>query len=114
LKSMGDEAAAHVRRHLPAALEAREEVYLVTHVPPLRAACWYDGRISDDEWAPHFTCQAMGQALLEIMPRFPDRRLTVLCGHTHGSGFTQPLANLRIHTGGAEYGQPVLHQVLEV
>ena len=67
LKTLGDEAAAHMRRVLPLALEQFREVVLLTHVPPFREACWHDGRSSDDEWAPHFTCQAMGEAILEIM-----------------------------------------------
>jgi hypothetical protein len=114
LKSLGDRAADHIREHLPEALAAREDVLLVTHVPPFRAACWYDGQISDDEWSPHFTCQAMGQAILEIMARCPERRLTVLCGHTHGGGQAQPLPNVVVHTGGALYGQPAIARVFEV
>ncbi len=114
LKAMGDEAAAAVRRTLPAALDRYEVVYFLTHVPPLREACWYNGRISDDEWAPHFTCKAVGDALLEIMRDFPSRELIVLCGHTHGAGEARPLENMRILTGGAEYGFPAINQLFRV
>ena len=86
---------------------------LLTHVPPLREACWHAGQISDDEWAPHFTCVATGEAILEIMATQPENRLTVLCGHTHGQGETQPLANVQVITGGADYGHPVIQRVLE-
>lgn len=113
LKNLGDEAAAHVRRVLPSALETYRDVVFLTHVPPLRGACWHEGKISDDQWAPHFTCQAVGEALVEIMAAHPRRRLTVLCGHTHGEGECQPLPNLQIITGGAEYGQPTITRVLE-
>lgn len=113
LKSLGDEAAAHVRRVLPMALARYRHVVLLTHVPPFREACWHEGRLSDDDWAPHFTCLATGQAMLEIMRKHPDNRLTVLCGHTHGSGETQPRANLQVITGGAEYGAPRIAQVFE-
>ncbi len=102
LKALGDEAAAHFRRVLPEALEKYREVVLLTHVPPFREACWHEGRISDDDWATHFTCQASGQAILERMRLHPDRQLTVLCGHTHGRGETQPRQNLQVITGGAE------------
>ncbi len=114
LKALGDEAAAHIRRVLPVALAERPQVLLVTHVPPLRAACWHQGQISDDQWAPHFTCQALGEALLEVMRDHPDRRLIVLCGHTHGAGETRPLDNVVIHTGGAEYGQPAINRILDL
>lgn len=114
LKALGDESADHLRRVLPPALARHEHVYLVTHVPPFRSACWYDGRISDDEWAPHFTCQAMGTAILEIMRDHPTRQLTVVCGHTHGSGESRPADNVEVLTGGALYGQPALTRVFEI
>jgi 3',5'-cyclic-AMP phosphodiesterase len=113
LKALGDEAAAHVRRFLPLAFENYSEVVLLTHVPPLAEACWHEGRISDEQWMPHFTCQAVGAAILEIMATRPDKRLTVLCGHTHGRGKSEPLANVHVITGGAEYGHPVIERVFE-
>ncbi|HIA17863.1 MAG TPA: phosphoesterase, partial [Planctomycetaceae bacterium] len=39
LKELGDQAAAHIRHVLPSALDLFSQVYLVTHVPPLREAC---------------------------------------------------------------------------
>ncbi|HVX10431.1 MAG TPA: metallophosphoesterase [Pirellulales bacterium] len=114
LKAMGDAAARHVEEVLPAALAEHEEVFFLTHVPPLREACWYQGKTSNDEWLPHFTCLAVGEALLRVMRDHPDRRLTVLCGHTHGRGEAQPLANVHILTGGAEYGSPEIQRVFEV
>jgi predicted MPP superfamily phosphohydrolase len=114
LEALADEAAAHARRVLPAALARAEEVYFVTHVPPYREAAWYQGRHSDDNWAPHFTSRAMGEALREIMAAHPQRRLTVLCGHTHGQGEAEILPNLRVLTGGAMYGQPEVQRVFEV
>jgi len=113
LKGLGDEAAAHFRRVLPGALEKYRDVVLLTHVPPFREACWHEGRISNDDWAPHFTCQASGQAILEATRLHPDGRLTVLCGHTHGGGETQPRQNLQVITGGAEYGKPEIAGVFE-
>ena len=71
---------------------------LLTHVPPVREACWHEGQLSDDQWAPHFTCLAVGEAILDVMAGHPDKRLTVLCGHTHGQGETQPLPNVQILT----------------
>ena len=113
LETLGDEAAAHIRRVLPTALEKSSHVVLLTHVPPLREACWHEGQISDDAWAPHFTCKAVGDAILEIMTLHPDQQLTVLCGHTHGCGETRPLDNVLILTGGAEYGKPAVQRVFE-
>ncbi len=114
LQLLGDAAADHIRNVLPAALDRYEQVILATHVPPLREACWHEGNISDDEWAPHFTCKAMGDAILQIARDYPQRQITVLCGHTHSPGECRPLPNVRILTGGAKYGHPAIQQVLEV
>jgi predicted phosphohydrolase len=113
IKGLADEAAAHLRRVLPSALAHYEHVVLVTHVPPFLAACWHEGKISDDQWSPHFTCHAVGAAIVEIMDDHPERKLTVLCGHTHGQGETSPRPNIEVLTGGAEYGAPRIARVFE-
>ena len=87
---------------------------VLTHVPPFRESCWHQGRISDDDWLPYFTCRAVGDALLEIMQARPDRDLTVLCGHTHGEGQAEILPNLRVWTGGADYGKPRVERILVI
>jgi 3',5'-cyclic AMP phosphodiesterase CpdA len=114
LKALGDQAAAEIRRTLPAALARFRHVLIATHLPPLREACWHEGQISDDEWAPHFTCKAIGDVLLEIAPEYPDREVTVYCGHTHSPGVARPLANLTIYTGGSEYGRPAIQRMIEL
>ena len=113
LNALGDEAAAHIRKVLPLALQKYPEVLLVTHVPPMREACWHEGQLSDDEWLPHFSCRAMGDAILDVMRHFPQRKLTVLCGHTHSAGECRPRDNITIYTGGAKYGLPVMQRVFE-
>jgi len=97
---------------LPQALGEFQHVILATHVPPFREACWHQGKISDGDWLPHFTCQAVGDVLLEVMKENPDRHLTVLCGHTHGGGEAQVLPYLKVLTGAARYGRPALHNVI--
>jgi predicted MPP superfamily phosphohydrolase len=114
LRALGDEAAAYVRELLPKALERFPKVIFLTHVPPFREACWHEGAISDDDWLPYFTCQAVGDALLAVMRDRPDRDLTVLCGHTHGAGTAELLPNLRVWTGGADYGAPRVERMIEV
>ncbi len=106
LNELGDIAAAHFARILPDAFARFQSVILLTHVPPFRESCWYEGCISDDEALPHFACKAVGEVLKREMTARPDRNLTVLCGHTHGAGMVDILPNLRVITGGAEYGKP--------
>lgn len=113
LNQLGDEAAAHLRQVLPPALEKYARVFVLTHVPPFREACWHEGRLSDDGWVPRFTCDAVGQVLREMAQKYPRKQMTVLCGHTHGNGEAQPYENLFCITGGAEYGEPKINRIFE-
>lgn len=114
LNRLGDDSATYVEGVLRRACESFMDVILLTHVPPFREACWHEGKLPNGEWLPHFTCKAMGDAILRVMWDFPDRRLTVLCGHTHGAGVSQVAPNVVVKTGGAAYGAPVINEVLEL
>ncbi len=114
LRALGDEAARFLREILPRAFALCPRVILLTHVPPFRESCWHEGRISNDDWLPYFTCKAVGDALLELARANADRDITVLCGHTHGAGTAEILPNLRVWTGAAEYGAPRIARLLEI
>jgi Icc-related predicted phosphoesterase len=114
LGELGDRAAKEAEANLCQALARYRRVIFLTHVPPFREACWHEGRISDNDFLPHFTCKAMGEMLARRMAEHPDRELTVLCGHTHGQGVARIGANILVRTGGAEYGRPAIQDVLEL
>lgn len=114
LRARGDAEAAALRPVLAEALAGYPRVVVVTHVPPFAAACWHEGRTSDDEWLPYFTCAAVGDVLRELAAAAPGREITVLCGHTHGAGEAQILPNLRVLTGAAEYRRPALQDVFDL
>jgi len=114
LNELGDQAAGYLGDRVSEALAQRRNVFVLTHVPPFREACWHEGQISNDDYLPHFACRAVGERLAAIMRDHPDRRMKVLCGHTHSSGFARILNNLEVFTGGAEYGEPRLQQVFEL
>jgi hypothetical protein len=114
LRALGEECAQRLRKSLPEALERHRRVLVLTHVPPFREACWHEGRLSNDDWLPFFTCAAVGEVLREALAARPDREALVLCGHTHGEGVARVLPNLEVRTGGARYGAPAVQQVLEL
>ena len=114
MNELGEQAAANIRRTLSGAVRQYRSLYLLTHVPPFREACWHKGAITHDEFLPHLSCKAVGDVLIDIMSKHPDCSLTVLCGHTHGSGEVHILPNLRVITGGAVYGSPQLQALLEI
>ena len=113
LRSLGDEAAAHLRSVLPRALASAEHVIVLTHVPPFQEASWHNGSHSAPDWLPFFACKAVGDVLVDTMRKHKEKRMTVLCGHTHGGGRARILPNLVVLTGAATYGQPVVQEVLE-
>lgn len=113
LERLGDEAGRHFRSVLPEALAAYGHVVVLTHVPPFVEAAWHEGRTSGEDWLPFFACKASGDALREAMRAHPDRRMTVLCGHTHGGGTAAIADNLTCHTGAARYGRPVVRRVFD-
>ena len=101
LMRLGDEAASYLRKTLLLAFDRYRQVILLTHVPPFRESCWYQGQVSNNEWLPFFACQAVGEVLRETMQARPSSHLTVYCGHTHNSGTAHVLPNLTVFTGAA-------------
>ena len=114
LEALGNDAARCLGQSLAEAAANYHRVIAVTHVPPFREAAWHDGRPSDDNYLPHFASKVAGEALLKVMESYPQTELLVLCGHTHGGGEINPLPNLRVLTGEAEYGAPQIQEVFEV
>lgn len=114
LHALGDEAAAHLRGVVPEAASRYGEVVVMTHPPPFREACFYKGRAASPQspYLPHFTCGAVGDALLELSAAHPQTQFTVLCGHVHYGGEVTMRPNLRVRVGGATYGQPRVEDVL--
>lgn len=108
LNALGAKAADYFAEILPKALADFEEILVLTHVPPFKESCWHDGKISGDNWLPHFSGKAVGDVLRREMEAHPERSMTVLCGHTHGKGEAVILPNLFVRTGGAVYGNPEL------
>jgi 3',5'-cyclic AMP phosphodiesterase CpdA len=114
LNVLGDEAARHIEAALQQATASYSSVIALTHVPPFKEATWHEGQLSDDNWLPHFSCKATGDAMRLVMANQPYSRLLVLCGHTHGQGEVQVTENFEVLTGGAEYRRPVIQRVFDI
>jgi 3',5'-cyclic AMP phosphodiesterase CpdA len=114
LHALGDEAAWSLRERFTIALASYRHVICLTHVPPFKEACWYQGKMGNDDWLPYFACQAVGDVLLNVSGERPESHITVLCGHTHHAGIVQLRPNLRVITGSAEYGAPSIQNTFEL
>jgi hypothetical protein len=99
IQALGDEAGQHFQKVLPKALGVADHVVVLTHVPPFVEATWYGGSHSGPDWLPFFACKAVGDALRKAMGNYSQKRMTVLCGHTHGRGVSHVLTNLVVYTG---------------
>ncbi len=105
LQALGDDAAQSLRPALFDAAGKFSNVIVLTHVPPFRESSWHGGKISDEDWMPMFTCKAVGDLLVKVAESHPDCNVSVLCGHTHGSGEVFIRPNLHVRTGEADYGR---------
>ncbi len=114
LRRQGAAAAWRLSRQLKVAADMCRRILVMTHVPPFRESCWYDGRHSDDNWAPFFICHSMGWVLKRFCRSHPQHEVLVLCGHTHHAGHSSIAENLTVWTGAAEYGVPKLCAALEL
>ena len=106
LQHLGKESAARLADKLDKLPDDTRNVLVVTHVPPFRDACWYQGRTTDDHWAPFFVCGQIGQVLLDAAQARDHLQFTVLFGHGHHAGVADMAANLTVFTGASEYGKP--------
>ena len=114
LNALGDQSADYIRLKAEAALPGCERLLIATHVPPFSQAALYQGKPSGPEFAPHFVNVAMGDVLLDLALRHPDKNLTVLSGHTHHAARFSPLANLNVKVSESRYGHPAITEVLSL
>ncbi len=112
LGELGRQSAVRLSNKLEAALREAVQVLVVTHVPPFRDACWYEGRTTDDHWAPFFVCGQTGKVLRQTAQQHVTAKLVVICGHTHHGGVAEIRDNLTVTTAAAEYGDPAVASVI--
>lgn len=88
------------------ALYQPKKIIILTHVPPFKEACQYQGKVSNDDWLPYFTSKAIGDVLMVCAQAHKATEFLVLCGHTHSYADYQPLYNLIVKVGCAKYYEP--------
>lgn len=114
MQALADEAVVHIEKCVREAAGKFQNIVVLTHFPPYREACLYKGLFSNDLFLPHFANKILGDKLKELATEFSGVKFQVLCGHTHGAAELRVLPNLKVCTGGADYGKPVVQQVLDL
>ncbi len=113
VQQQGAESAERLQGKLAALVGRADQALVITHVPPFRESCWYQGQTTDDNWAPFFVCGQVGTVLETFARENPSIRIEVLCGHTHHPGVARMRDNLVVYTAKADYGAPAVERVLE-
>jgi hypothetical protein len=113
MRQLADADAMELKNDLEQAVkENPKKIIVLTHVPPFKEACMHMRKISDDDWLPYFSCKIIGNILLEVANKYSEINFLVLCGHTHSEANYQALPNLMVKAGNAEYGQPVMQELI--
>lgn len=115
MQQLADIDAFELQKNLEQAIHQNpKEIIVLTHVPPFKDACLHQGKISDDDWLPYFTSKIMGDVLLEAALKNPSINFLILCGHTHSAAKYQPVNNLIVEVGGAEYYHPAIQKMINL
>lgn len=92
-----------LRPKLEAALLERDQVVVLTHFPPIfveGSSLW-----TNAFWKPYDVNNSMRDLLLQMGTKYPNKRILVLCGHTHEPSVTNLLPNVQIIIGHASVGK---------
>lgn len=91
-----------------------KRVIVLTHIPPFKEACMHNGEISSEDSLPYFSSKVVGDVLMKVAEENPAIEFLVLCGHTHNEAKYQPIGNLIVKVGRAEYNQPLIQKIISV
>ena len=114
LTELGKESASFLQQQLANIPEQYSSIIVLTHVPPFRQACLYKNQAADDNWAPHFVCQSIGNTLKNFCSSNPHKQVVVMCGHSHHKAHHQELPNLEIFVGEATTQKPKPQQNINI
>lgn len=114
MQQLADQDAQHLKMSLSNAIGSHhpKRVIILTHVPPFKEACMYEGKISNDDFLPFFSSKITGDVLIQISQENKNVDFLVLCGHTHSQAYWKPYNNLIVKVGAAEYAAPEIQEVI--
>jgi hypothetical protein len=114
MQQLADRDAVRLQNDLEQAIRQKpKKVIVLTHVPPFKEACLYEGKISNDDWVPYFSSKVMGDVLTAVAEQNSEIEFLVLCGHTHSAANVR-YGNLNIQVGNAKYCRPEIQKIILV
>lgn len=113
MQQLADVDAARLSDDLLKAAELKpRQIIVLTHVPPFEKICLYQGQPSSTHFLPYFGSKIMGDVMVQMAQANPAIDYLVLCGHTHEMACHQPLPNLTVKVGSAEYGRSMFQEII--
>lgn len=98
MNQLGEEVAGKVAKKIDTALGTYNNIILLTHIPPFKEGCFYNGKPQTKYAIPFFSCKSLGETLIKKAKENPQSNFTVLCGHTHSYAKIRPAKNLEAIT----------------
>ena len=106
---LGEASGDYFHEIAPKALKRFNHVFVATHVPPFVWAAHskykHGCRVCRKTELPFFTNISAGVRLKQSLSEHPDKRLTVLCGHTHRANNYNETPALRVRVADARKEQ---------
>ena len=107
MERLGEASGDYFHKMAPKALRLYEHVMVATHVPPFVWAAHSKekrgNRVCRKTELPFFTNISAGARLKQSLSAQPDKRLTVLCGHTHRANTYNETPALRVRVAGGRW-----------
>ncbi len=114
MQELADTDAMKLQNNLEQAIKQYpKKIIVLTHIPPFKEACLYEGKISGDDWLPYFSSKIMGDVLTASAEKNREIEFLVLCGHTHSAASIR-YGNLSIEVGKADYCRPEIQKIILV
>lgn len=115
MQLLADEDAFNLSEKIAATLkEDPKKIIVLTHIPPFPESSLYQGKIAGDDYLCFYTCKAVGDVLMKFAEENPMVQFLVFCGHSHNEALYEPLSNLTVKTGAAEYYEPCIQEVFDL
>ena len=111
---LGKTSGKYFRDILPYALKCNEHLWIATHVPPYTDAALYNGKPCDRLRQPFYTNISAGGVIKGIAEKFPDKKLTILCGHTHFGANVKVSDNVTVRVGQTRIGRPEIQELFSL
>lgn len=113
MEDLGKASGKYFRDILPYALKCYEHVWLATHVPPFTQAAFYDGKPCDCVRQPFYSNISAGGVINGIAGSYRNRKITVLCGHTHSQARAMISDRVWVLAGKAKPGWPQIQETFK-